>query len=75
MYQGLNVDDIWQTTVNLKKVELPVKRILCGETVTPSGTLLNPGSLKFYYHFVQIEDAAAKMAEGGSSDSQIKAKL
>jgi acetoacetyl-CoA synthetase len=36
---------IIQTTVNLKKVELPVKQILSGHIIKPSGTLLNPKSL------------------------------
>lgn len=45
-----------QTTVNLKKVELPVKRIVSGEKVTPSGTLLNPESLKFYERFAKVEE-------------------
>lgn len=45
-----------QTTVNLKKVELPVKRIVSGEKVTPSGTLLNPQSLDFYYKFAKVEE-------------------
>ncbi|KAF4555056.1 AMP-binding enzyme-like protein 1 [Elsinoe fawcettii] len=43
------------TTVNLKKVELPVKRIVSGEKVKPSGTLLNPESLDFYYQFAEVE--------------------
>lgn len=45
-----------QTTVNLKKVELPVKRIVSGETVKPSGTLLNPESLQYYYQFAKVEE-------------------
>jgi acetoacetyl-CoA synthetase len=45
-----------QTTVNLKKVELPVKHIISGKIVKPSGTLLNPDSLKWYYQFVNIEE-------------------
>jgi acetoacetyl-CoA synthetase len=45
-----------QTTVNLKKVELPVKRIVCGDKVTPSGTLLNPQSLEYYYKFAKVEE-------------------
>lgn len=45
-----------QTTVNLKKVELPVKRIVSGEIVKPSGTLLNPDSLKYYYQFAKVEE-------------------
>ncbi|KAJ5296131.1 hypothetical protein PENANT_c021G01336 [Penicillium antarcticum] len=49
---------IWETpeiptTVNLKKVELPVKQIVSGKRVKPSGTLLNPGSLEFYYRFAE----------------------
>ncbi|GAB7347025.1 hypothetical protein MBLNU459_g3171t1 [Dothideomycetes sp. NU459] len=44
------------TTVNLKKVELPVKRIVSGERVKPSGTLLNPESLDYYYQFAKVEE-------------------
>ncbi|KAJ5174261.1 Acetoacetyl-CoA synthetase [Penicillium canariense] len=43
------------TTVNLKKVELPVKQIVCGKRIQPSGTLLNPDSLEFYYRFAEVE--------------------
>jgi acetoacetyl-CoA synthetase len=46
----------WQTTVNLKKVELPVKQIVSGKTVKPSGTLLNPESLQYYYQFAKDEN-------------------
>ncbi|OBT40383.1 hypothetical protein VE00_10076 [Pseudogymnoascus sp. WSF 3629] len=42
-------------TVNLKKVELPVKKIVSGYKVEPSGTLLNPASLEYYYQFAQPE--------------------
>jgi len=44
------------TTVNLKKVELPVKQIVSGKVIKPSGTLLNPQSLDFYYQFAKVED-------------------
>ncbi|KEF51490.1 acetoacetate-CoA ligase [Exophiala aquamarina CBS 119918] len=44
------------TTVNLKKVELPVKQILSGKTIKPSGTLLNPQSLDYYYQFAKDEN-------------------
>ncbi|EQB53733.1 acetoacetate-CoA ligase [Colletotrichum gloeosporioides Cg-14] len=44
------------TTVNLKKVELPVKQIVSGSHVKPSGTLLNPQSLDFYYQFAKVEE-------------------
>jgi acetoacetyl-CoA synthetase len=50
-----------QTTVNLKKVELPVKQIVSGKRVQPSGTLLNPGSLDYYYRFVEIEKRESKL--------------
>ncbi|KAL4883777.1 hypothetical protein BJY04DRAFT_216119 [Aspergillus karnatakaensis] len=43
------------TTVNGKKVELPVKQIVSGRTVKASGTLVNPESLEFYYRFVDVE--------------------
>lgn len=44
------------TTVNLKKVELPVKQIVSGKRIKPSGTLLNPQSLDFYYQFAKVEE-------------------
>ncbi|KAI9712579.1 MAG: hypothetical protein M1828_001680 [Chrysothrix sp. TS-e1954] len=44
------------TTVNMKKVETPVKHIVSGRSVKPSGTLLNPKSLEFYYKFAKVED-------------------
>ncbi|KAI5865541.1 hypothetical protein GGS23DRAFT_432359 [Durotheca rogersii] len=44
------------TTINLKKVELPVKQIISGQIVKPSSTLLNPESLDFYYQFAKIEE-------------------
>ncbi|CAK7220048.1 hypothetical protein SBRCBS47491_004057 [Sporothrix bragantina] len=43
------------TTINMKKVELPVKRIISGERITPSGTLANPESLDYFYQFAEIE--------------------
>lgn len=39
----------------MKKVELPIKHIVSGRTVKPSGTLLNPESLNFYYQFANDE--------------------
>ena len=44
------------TTVNLKKVELPVKQIVSGKVIKPSGTLLNPQSLDYYYQFAKNEN-------------------
>lgn len=49
-----------QTTVNLKKVELPVKQIVSGQVIKPSGTLLNPESLKYYYQFAEVEKLVEK---------------
>ena len=49
-----------QTTVNLKKVELPVKQIVSGQIIKPSGTLLNPGSLEYYYKFAKVEELVGR---------------
>ncbi|KAK5056789.1 hypothetical protein LTR84_012321 [Exophiala bonariae] len=55
------------TTVNLKKVELPVKQIVSGKIIKPSGTLANPQSLEYYYQFakdenlVELSDPKAKL--------------
>jgi len=35
-----------------------VKHIVSGKRIQPSGTLLNPWSLEFYYRFVEVEDLA-----------------
>lgn len=56
-----------QTTTNLKKVELPVKRIVSGHIIQPSSTLLNPESLAFYYRFANVEDLGAE----GEIESEI----
>ncbi|KAM4056292.1 AMP-binding enzyme [Hirsutella rhossiliensis] len=50
-------------TVNGKKVELPVKAIVSGKTVKPSGTLLNPGSLDFFYRFQKVEELSEPLAK------------
>ncbi|KAI9149337.1 Acetoacetyl-CoA synthetase [Paramyrothecium foliicola] len=50
-------------TVNLKKVELPVKHIISGKNIKPSGTLLNPQSLQFFYQFQKIEDLVEPQAK------------
>lgn len=42
-------------TVNGKKVELIVKKIVSGWTVKPNETLANPDSLEYFYRFVDIE--------------------
>ena len=54
--------------MNLKKVELPVKQIVSGKTIKPSGTLLNPQSLDYYYQFAKVEEVVKKQ-------EKLKAKL
>ncbi|KAK1027294.1 hypothetical protein LTR33_017504, partial [Friedmanniomyces endolithicus] len=44
------------TTINLKKVELPVKQLVSGKTIKPSDTLANGKCLEFYYQFSKIEE-------------------
>lgn len=61
-----------QTTVNLKKVELPVKQIVSGKIIKPSGTLANPESLKYYEQFAK--DQVLKGA-GDAGASQLQSKL
>ncbi|KJR82982.1 acetoacetyl-CoA synthetase [Sporothrix schenckii 1099-18] len=51
------------TTINMKKVELPVKRIVSGERITPSGTLANPESLDYFYPFAEIEQVVGKQSK------------
>lgn len=51
--------NVIETTVNLKKVELPVKQIVSGHIIKPSGTLLNPKSLDYYYQFAKVEELVA----------------
>ena len=52
----------------MKKVELPVKQIVSGRIIKPSGTLLNPESLKYYYQFAKVEELVERQA-------RIKSKL
>lgn len=53
------------TTVNGKKVELPVKQIISGHAVKPSGTLLNPKSLDYFYRFQQVEEVVKQQEAKG----------
>ncbi|KAJ5692516.1 acetoacetyl-CoA synthase [Penicillium macrosclerotiorum] len=50
-------------TVNMKKVELPVKQIISGKKIKASGTLLNPESLNFYYKFAEVEKLVPPQAK------------
>ncbi|KAG0076280.1 hypothetical protein BGZ93_003651 [Podila epicladia] len=42
-------------TINGKKVEIAVKKIISGQTVVPSGTLVNPESLELYYNIPELQ--------------------
>ncbi|KAL1593679.1 hypothetical protein SLS60_010410 [Paraconiothyrium brasiliense] len=60
-------------TVNGKKVELPVKQIVSGKIVKPSGTLANPQSLQFYYQFAKVEDVLKSIKK--ERDGKARSKL
>jgi acetoacetyl-CoA synthetase len=59
--------------VNGKKVELPVKQIVSGKIVKPSGTLANPQSLQFYYQFAKVEEVLQQMER--EKGDKVKCKL
>ncbi|KAF9347609.1 hypothetical protein BGX34_002991 [Mortierella sp. NVP85] len=42
-------------TINGKKVEIAVKKIISGQKVVPSGTLVNPESLELYYNIPELK--------------------
>ncbi|KAI8596189.1 hypothetical protein EDD21DRAFT_312471, partial [Dissophora ornata] len=42
-------------TINGKKVEIAVKKIISGQTVVASGTLVNPESLELYYNIPELK--------------------
>ena len=44
--------------MNGKKIEIAVKQIVSGSTLTPSGTVANPDSLRLYYKFRDVDDVA-----------------
>lgn len=58
------------TTINLKKVELPVKRIVSGEMVKPSDTLANKECLQYYYQFVEVEEMGRAQEEGWKAQEE-----
>jgi hypothetical protein len=47
-----------QYTVNGKKIEIAVKKIVSGSRFVPSVTVANPGSLESYYKYLHIEKFA-----------------
>lgn len=61
-----------QATLNGKKVELPVKQIVSGKVVKPSGTLANPESLQFYYQFAKVEEVLERMKRDKQEKLQSK---
>jgi acetoacetyl-CoA synthetase len=42
-------------TVNGKKTELPVKKIISGQKIDPSSTIANPASLAWYEQFAHLD--------------------
>jgi len=50
----LEVEEI-PYTINGKKIEIAVKKIVSGARVTPSATVANPESLEEYYKYQEIE--------------------
>jgi acetoacetyl-CoA synthetase len=43
-------------TINGKKVEIAVKKIISGQEVKVSATVANPGCLEFYKQFAALEE-------------------
>ncbi|KAM3414434.1 hypothetical protein BST61_g9599 [Cercospora zeina] len=43
-------------TVNGKKTETVVKRIVCGQAVTPSSTIVNPEALRWYERYARLNE-------------------
>ena len=52
-----------QYTVNNKKIEIAVKQIISGADIQPSGTVANPGSLKLYYKYRDLEGLVGARAK------------
>lgn len=44
-----------QYTINSKKVEVAVKKIISGEDIEQRGALANPNSLNLYYNIPQLQ--------------------
>jgi acetoacetyl-CoA synthetase len=59
--------------VNLKKVELPVKQIVSGKKIKPSGTLANPDSLQYYEQFANVEEVLERMRK--EKTERLRSKL
>ncbi|KAH0844339.1 hypothetical protein FOPE_09900 [Fonsecaea pedrosoi] len=58
-------------TINGKKIEIAVKKIISGENIVPSGAVANPESFAEFRKFVNVE----KMYQEQCRERQQKAKL
>lgn len=53
-----------QYTINSKKVEVAVKKIISGEVVEQKGALANPASLNLYYNIPQLQLSPSTLKNG-----------
>ena len=53
-----------QYTVNRKKIEIAVKKIVSGMRVVPSATITNPESLKSYYKYQDMDKFPQPLKKG-----------
>jgi hypothetical protein len=56
----------FQYTINSKKVEVAVKKIISGEAVEQKGALANPKSLNLYYNIPQLETPSSSSMKNGT---------
>lgn len=45
---------LFQYTINMKKVEVPVRRIIEGQKLTATGSLANPNCLDYYRNIPEL---------------------
>ena len=60
-----------QYTVNGKKIEIAVKKIVSGMRVVPSATVANPEALESYYKYQDIEMFAQSSKKGNGKDAKL----
>ncbi|KAI0297209.1 acetoacetate-CoA ligase [Multifurca ochricompacta] len=58
-------------TVNGKKIEIAVKKIVSGVQVVPSATVANPESLGYYYQYQDIEKFAQPPLRSKGKDAKL----
>lgn len=58
-------------TVNGKKIEIAVKKIVSGMRVVPSATVANPEALESYYKYQGIEKFAQPSKKGNSRNAKL----